>query len=270
MAEMVLLKLGGSLITDKRLSQTPRHEVIRRVATEIREALQESAGLQLILGHGSGSFGHPIANKYGVQAGLAGREGWWGYAETAVVAGRLNRLVCEAFLAEGIPALPLQPSASALCHDGQLIHLAVAPVREALKRDLVPVVYGDVSFDTVRGTTIISTEQIFAYLAPHLQPSRVIIAAQVEGVFTSDPLRNAGARLVTEISVSNLGQVETMLAGSPDADVTGGMLGKVRTMCRLIQDQPELTARIISGERAGLIKKVLLDPATEQGTLIHI
>lgn len=270
MAELVFLKLGGSLITDKRTPQMARDEVIRRVGREIREALDESAGLQLLLGHGSGSFGHPTAEKYSIQEGLAGSDDWWGYAETAAMAGRLNRLVTEMLLAQGIPALPLQPSASALCHDGRLVHLDVAPLQEALKRGLVPVVYGDVSFDAVRGSAVISTEEIFAYVAPRLQPSRVILAAHVDGVFTADPLRAAGTRLLPDISVSHFAELESMLDASANTDVTGGMLGKVRAMCRLIQNQPELTARIISGERAGSIKKALLDPDIEQGTLIHI
>lgn len=269
MADLVFLKLGGSLITDKRTPQTPRHGVLRRLGREIRQALDYSAGLQLLLGHGSGSFGHPTAERYRIQEGLAGSDDWWGYAETAAVAARLNRLVSETLLAQGIPALPLQPSASALCHDGRLVHLDVAPLQEALQRGLVPVVYGDVSFDRVKGSAVISTEEIFAYLAPYLQPSRVILATQVDGVFTADPLRAAGTRLLPEISASAFGELEPMLAASADTDVTGGMLSKVLAMCRLIQSQPELTVRIISGEKTGSIKKALLDPDLALGTLIH-
>ena len=265
----MFLKLGGSLITDKASPQTARPAVIQRVAREIRAALEESRGLQLLLGHGSGSFGHPVASKYGIQEGLADTDNWWGYAETAVVAARLNRLVCDGCLAEGVPVLPIQPSASSLCENGSLLHLEVAALEEALRRRLVPVVYGDVSFDTVRGSAIISTEEIFAYLAPLLHPSRVILAAQVEGVFTADPLKEAGTRPVKDIIASELHEVETLLAGSAAIDVTGGMLGKVRTMCRLIQDEPQATVRIVSGEKPGLIREALLNPATEQGTLIH-
>jgi isopentenyl phosphate kinase len=268
--ELMFLKLGGSLITDKQRAQTARHDVIQRVADEVKGALDEYAGLRLVLGHGSGSFGHPVAERYGIRGGLAERGDWWGYAETAVVAARLNRLVADTFLAARVPVLPLQPSASALCRDGHLVHLDFAPLEEALRKGLVPLVYGDVSFDTVRGSTIISTEEIFAYLAPHLEPSQVILATEVDGVFTRDPLRDPGARLVREISASGLSTVEAMLNGSLTTDVTGGMLGKVQTMCRLVQDIPALVVRIVSGARSGLIKAALLDKAIEQGTLIHI
>jgi isopentenyl phosphate kinase len=269
LGELVLLKLGGSLITDKGSPQVAREGLIRRVAGEVRMALDEVPDLRLVLGHGSGSFGHPAAEKYGVQDGLAGSDDWWGYAETAVVAARLNRLVTEALLERGVPVVPLQPSASARCHDGNLIHLDTTPLEEALGRGLVPVVYGDVSFDTVRGSAIVSTEQIFAYLAPRLKPSRVILAGQVEGVFTADPQRDRGTRLLPDLSVSALSEVEEMLAGSVDTDVTGGMLAKVRIMCQLIEAQPAITVRIISGEKEGLIREVLIDGGTEQGTLLH-
>ena len=266
---MVLLKLGGSLITDKRSPQTAREEVLLRIAEEVRVALTEVPELKMVLGHGSGSFGHPTASRYGVHKGLAGSDDWSGYSQTAVVAGRLNRLVTDAFLASGISVVPLQPSASARCRDGELVHLDAAPIEECLRRSLVPVVYGDVSFDTVRGSAIVSTEQIFAYLAPLLAPSRVILAGHVDGVFTADPLREGGTRLLDEIRVSSLPEVESMLTGSRDTDVTGGMLAKVKTMCELIEAQPNLTVRIISGEREGLIRRALIDPAIKEGTLLR-
>lgn len=269
MRELVFLKLGGSLITDKESPQTAREGVIRRAAGEIREALDLVPDLRLLLGHGSGSFGHDPARKYGVQEGLLETDDWWGYAETAVVAARLNQLVADLLLAQAIPVFSSQPSASALCHNGQLVHLEVAPLREALRRRLIPVVYGDVSFDRVRGTAIISTEQIFAYLSPHLNPRRVILAGEVEGVFTRDPLKDSEARLLRDIAASDFGEVERMLAGSHGIDVTGGMLAKVRTMCQLVEAQSGVTVRFISGEQKGLIKRALIDDAVQEGTLLH-
>jgi len=269
LGKLIFLKLGGSLITDKGSPQTAREGVIRRAGQEIKEALDEDPDLRLLLGHGSGSFGHSPARKYGLQEGLVESDDWWGYAETGAVAARLNRLVTDILLAQGIPVLSLQPSASALCQDGELVHLETAPLREALKRQLVPLVYGDVSFDRVRGTAIISTEQIFAYLSPHLNPQRIILAGHVEGVFTGDPLQDPAPSLLKEISASRFAEVEKMLTGSHGIDVTGGMLAKVRTMCQLIKAQPALTVRFISGEREGLIKKALLNSEVQEGTLLH-
>jgi len=41
MGEMVFVKLGGSLITDKRRSETPRPAVIQRLAQEVQAALAQ-------------------------------------------------------------------------------------------------------------------------------------------------------------------------------------------------------------------------------------
>ena len=138
-----------------------------------------------------------------------------------------------------------------------------------LRHGLVPLVYGDVALDEVRGCTIISTEQIFAHLADHLEPARIMLAGEVEGVCTADPLRDASAQLIPEISRQNFHQVEHMLAGSHGVDVTGGMLTKVRIMYTLVQERPELKVQLISGRRAGLIKRALLEPDLAEGTTIR-
>jgi isopentenyl phosphate kinase len=90
--------------------------------------------------------------------------------ETAAAALRLAHIVRDIFLAEGLPVVAIQPSASALCRDGKLVELATKPIEFALMHHLVPLVHGDVAFDETSGMTIASTEMIFAYLAPILKP----------------------------------------------------------------------------------------------------
>ncbi len=63
MPDLVVVKLGGSLITDKRTDSTLRPEVLARLCREIaagREQLEES----LMVTHGSGSFGHVAARRH--------------------------------------------------------------------------------------------------------------------------------------------------------------------------------------------------------------
>ena len=67
---LVFVKLGGSLITDKRVAEAPRLEVIDRMAQEIAAARQADPALQIVIGHGSGSFGHLHGRKYGTRAGV--------------------------------------------------------------------------------------------------------------------------------------------------------------------------------------------------------
>ncbi len=267
MDELVFLKLGGSLITDKNKEATARERVIRRGAREIREVLEARPDLRLLVGHGSGSFGHFAAQRYGLLQ--AGPPNWQGYAETGAAAARLNRLVTDIFLAEGIPVVSIQPSASARCYSGELVFIETEPIEVTLRHHLVPLVYGDVALDEVRGCTIISTEQIFAYLAHHLEPARIVLAGEAEGVFTADPLRDESARLIPEISRHNLQQVKVMLTGSHGVDVTGGMLTKVQIMYALVQERPELKVQLISGQQRGMIKRALLELDLEEGTSIR-
>ena len=266
--ELIFLKLGGSLITDKRTPKVARQEVIHCAAQEVQRALAKKKSLSLVLGHGSGSFGHIPALKYGTREGATSPEAWRGYAETSSAASRLNQLVRDIFLEEGVGVVSCQPSASALCRGGKLIHLEMRPLHHLLAHDLIPIVYGDVAIDELWGSTIISTEEIFRYLARRLSPKCIVLAGQVGGVYTADPLLDESACLIGEISPRNFAQVERLLAGSHGIDVTGGMLSKVRSMYELVCEQPSLTVRVISGMRAGLIERVLLEDIGE-GTLIH-
>ena len=117
----IFLKLGGSLITDKTKVEHAHKAVIRRLAREIKAALNARPDLQLVLGHGSGSFGHVAAKKHGTRDGVQDRSGWLGYAEVAAAAARLNQIVTDVFVAEGVPVVSVPPSASARCEDGTLV-----------------------------------------------------------------------------------------------------------------------------------------------------
>lgn len=265
MSELVFVKLGGSVITDKARPETARPEVIGRLAAEVAHVLAARPDLRLVLGHGSGSFGHVSARQYRTQEGVRTPADWRGYATVAAVAARLNRIVTDAFLAEGIPVWSLQPSASARCRAGELVSLEAAPVGEALVRGLVPLVYGDVALDEVQGGTIISTEQIFAYLARRFYPARLILVGVVDGVFRGDPLRDPAAPLIPEISAQNWQGVRAALGGSHATDVTGGMLSKVEQMLGLVRELPELVVHLLSGERAGALEAALLQPTGAAG-----
>ncbi|MBC8160718.1 MAG: uridylate kinase, partial [Roseiflexaceae bacterium] len=170
------IKLGGSVITDKTQAETPSLAVIQQLAQELRAALDAGAG-PLVLGHGSGSYGHVYAKRYGVHTGIAPGGDWMGYALTSAAALRLNRIVVDTLLAAGVPALALQPSASLVAQAGVLERWDTGGLRTALGHGLLPVIHGDVAFDQQQGSAIIATEQRLVALAadPELRPARVIL-----------------------------------------------------------------------------------------------
>ena len=268
-AELVFLKLGGSLITDKTRPEAARTTVIRRLARELAETLRVRPSLRLVLGHGSGSYGHMVGERFGVRHGVINEEGWRGFALTAAAAQRLNSLVSDTMLSEGVGTWSLQPSASARCCDRQLVYMDHRPISRALEEGLVPLVYGDVALDEVRGGTIISTEEIFAWLALRLKPSRIVLAGAVHGVQGVDANQRDGADVIHEITPRTLPEVSALLGGSHGTDVTGGMLSKVQTMCALVEKLPELEVRVMSGAIPGLVGSVLVDASLDAGTAIR-
>ena len=261
---LVFLKLGGSLLTDKNRESSARLDTIARCAREVGQALRARPELRLLLAHGSGSFGHVAAVRSRFGSG-----GVTGYAETGAAAARLNRIVTDVFLGEGLPVVSMQPSASALCDNGRLLEMATRPIEFALSNRLVPLLFGDVAFDRSRGETIASTEMLFAYLASVLQPRRIVLAGQVNGVYTADPLRVAGAELIPRITPSSFPSVRALLGGSHGIDVTGGMLTKVEQMVELVGRLPGLSVHIISGETSGLLAQALQVDDNSLGTRIE-
>jgi isopentenyl phosphate kinase len=257
----VFIKLGGSMITDKRQESVFREAVVRQIAAELKSALAEDSYLQILIGHGSGSFGHVVAKRYGTVQGVYTQEEWRGYAKVANVAAELNYLVVKILEDEGLPVLRVQPSASLMACDGKVKGMAVAPIEHALSVGLIPVVFGDVSLDEVRGGTIISTEALFFYLAEVLRVDQILLVGEVEGVFGLD-----GA-VIDKITPQTLSRVEAALGGSHGTDVTGGMATKVREMVSLVCLVPRLSIRILGDLSPGLLSAVLVKRAAA-GTLI--
>lgn len=262
MADVIFMKLGGSLITDKTGVEVVRNNVLARLAIEIKQALQMKPGTKLVLGHGSGSFGHVAGAKFGTRQGVHTAEQWQGFAEVSRSASRLNEVVVAALMNAGVPALSLQPSASAICNNGQIRSLAVQPVRMALAAGLVPVIFGDVAFDTIRGGTIISTEEVMMFLASELHPVWLFLAGETPGVL--DQYGN----VVSLITESTLDEISSALGGSRGTDVTGGMAGKVRAMLDLVARQPQMKIRIFSGLEAGRVRDTLVTSDVTFGSVI--
>ncbi len=254
MSELIFLKLGGSLITDKTRPFTPRLDVLKRLAVEIADARHTTPGLSLVLGHGSGSFGHTAAKKHGTRQGVAGEQAWQGFTEVWWQASQLNRYVMQALREAGIPVLALAPLSAVTARDGRVAHWNLAPLRSALSAGLLPVVYGDVIFDEARGGTILSTEDLFEHLAVELQPQRILLAGLEEAVWADFP---ANTRRVETITSASFEMLRASVGSSHGADVTGGMESKVRQMLELVTQVPGLQAQIFSGEAPGNLQRAL-------------
>ncbi len=259
---MIFLKLGGSLLTDKTGVGAIRPQAAMRVMREIAPARRERPSLQLLLGHGGGSYGHVPAQKYGTRQGVAGAEQWRGFALVHDAMLKLNAHVIGLLLANGVPAISFPPLLLARCVDGRIAQFDAAPIQQALASELVPVIFGDAAFDEKLGGTIVSTEEAMAALAGALRPSWLLLAGETAGVYDAD------GQVVPAITPASFDEVAAALGGSRGTDVTGGMAAKVEEMLALTAVYPHLQIRIFSGLEKGLLARLLLNPELKIGTQV--
>jgi len=277
MQELVFLKLGGSLITDKAQPYTPLLDVMDDLAIQIKTALQTNPELRLVIGHGAGSFGHVPASEYHTRNGLPPRPTqlayrerddtqdnyWMGFAEVWYQASTLNRFVMKALHKADVRVIALPPSASVIASSGQVFLWDTTPIRMALASGIVPVIFGDVVFDEVHGGTILSTEDLFGHLAKALHPDRILLAGLEAAVWEDFPARTKKIETITPESFE---AISAGVGKSHGADVTGGMESKVRLMLDLAAENSALTVQIFSGTKPGNIVRALTGEVL--GTLI--
>ncbi len=256
------------MITDKTQPYTPRLDIIEDVALQISTALQNHPNLRLVLGHGSGSFGHVAASEYRTRDGFVPRasplihrerdtteENYWkGFAEVWYQASGLNRFVMKALNKVNVPSVALPPSANVIASDGQVTIWETTAIRMALAAGLVPLIYGDVTFDEVRGGTILSTEDLFGFLARALNPERILLAGLESAVWDDFPART---RKIETITPQSFQDIKAGVGKADGADVTGGMESKVTQMLELVQQNPELKIQIFSGTEPGSILRAI-------------
>jgi len=215
-----VLKLGGSVITEKSAPQTLDREAIHEAA----RVLGNRAGTEpLILVHGGGSFGHPLAAKYGI-AETEGTHDARAVAEIHRSMGELNDAVVSALHEESVSALPVRPL-SVACRTGDGLSLPADHVAAMLAEEFVPVLHGDAVVHAEQGCTVLSGDEIVVALARALDADRVGLCSTVPGVLDEQ------GEILPEIEA--YAAVSDALGDSDATDVTGGMAGKVRALLTL-------------------------------------
>jgi isopentenyl phosphate kinase len=217
----IVLKLGGSVITDKEGDCDIRTDRIRACAAEIARR----PGIRLALVHGAGSCGHPQALRHRLDRGIPPGD-LTGIAETHAAVVRLNAVVVDALRAAGREAVGIHPLGHCVAEGGRLRDPDWRPVGLLLSLGVTPVLHGDVVTDTSRGASIVSGDQLVVSLARALSADRVGLATDVAGVLARD------GSVVGRIGV---GEAAGLAGGSRNTDVTGGMGGKLAELLALAE-----------------------------------
>ncbi len=248
MSELILIKLGGSVITDKSKPYTPRPDMIKQLTEEIHEFHKENPDTRIIIGNGGGSFPHQSASKYQTHKGFINDESVCGLAKVQNDAAKLNRIITQSLLDAGENAMTMQPSSFCITENDRIVESYTKPIEMMLEKNMIPVTYGDVGIDLEKGCCIISTEEILTHLTDKLGGKKIIA---VGNTAVLDQNKNT----VNEITKENFESIKSSLGGSASQDVTGGMLLKVELALKAAQNRIE--THIIDGTQSGNLLKSL-------------
>lgn len=247
---MRILKLGGSVVTEKDKPFTPNTPNIERLAREVAASLPAP----MVIVHGGGSYGHPVAKHYKISEGYKTPSQLIGFSKTHQAMVQLNKMIVDAMLDVGVPAFGLSPSSFIVTESRRITELDASNIKRYLGAGLIPVLYGDAVLDTQQGFSILSGDQIVMRLAASLKASRIVFGSDVDGVYTADPKLVKEARLIPRLSLKELdGMVK--IGEALNTDVTGGMLGKVREAAEAVAAGVEVI--LVNAGVAGRVEAAL-------------
>ncbi|MHA1754150.1 MAG: isopentenyl phosphate kinase [Candidatus Odinarchaeia archaeon] len=227
----LILKIGGSVLCDKSKLFSINQNILDRIVKEI----VENKHLKLIIVHGGGSFGHPLAKKYNLTKGVT-EENKIGITETHNAMLELNQIITQKFINANYPIIPLSPMDLFITENGVITKSFITPIIKSMEIGLTPLLFGDTVFDIKKGVAILSGDQIISYLGIKLKPKKIILGIDVDGLFLSDPKVNPNAEMIDQVTPKNVNEVLKGLRiknSSKSIDVTGGMAGKIKEILKV-------------------------------------
>ncbi len=222
---LVVIKLGGSALTDKKRIYTPRMQMIHRAAEQIAVVRKS---LFVVLVHGAGSYGHIPVRTFGLEKGFTGHEQIRGLAETKSKLLEWEAIIDRVFLKHEVPLTPFLASDFIVTKKGRIVSAELKPLRIWTRLGCVPITGGDIVPDISNGFSILSGDQLAAYIAIKLKAKRLVYGVDVDGIFDSNPKLNPKARLLTDLGPNSASRLVLKALSKTAPDVTGGMAGKIK------------------------------------------
>jgi len=244
---MILIKLGGSVITDKSEYKRFRKDVVSRLCREIKDS-----GKNVMIVHGAGSFGHVLAKKFELHKGYVHDDQ---ISALAIVSGDvrgLNNMVISELTEAGIPSVSMPTGSCFVMDDGNLIMNNTEVIERYTELNIVPVMFGDVVLDRKKGFGICSGDSVMMSLADLFSPETVIFVSDIDGLYDRDPKTAKDAKFISDVSERILNDIpsETTVA-----DVTGGVRAKMRAMLDMCSDGRDCI--LINGMEEGRLLSLL-------------
>ena len=250
---MFIVKLGGSVITDKSRENSFKQEIANRLSREIKNANKKS-----IIIHGAGSFGHILAKKYNLDQGFKSDEQLHGFSLTHAMVQRLNSLVMDSLHENDISAVSIPPHCILELNDHKPHKINISIFKDYLNLGFTPVTFGDVVLDKKLGFSICSGDLLIQLLSEHFHPDKAVFVIDVDGLFSSNPKIDETAKLIENVSFKELMDLSTVL--DSHADVTGGMGGKIGSIKKI--SELGIDTVLLNGNKPERLYKVLVGEST--------
>lgn len=206
---MILIKLGGSIITNKEKPLSPRKKSIDKIVRALKK-IDES----IIVVHGGGSYGHYWSVKYNMHTKPANYN-THGVSVVKNSMVELNKIILDSFLKNKLNPYCLPPTD--FIFGNKPIIKKVKEIEKIAKTNLIPITFGDALWFGKKKSYILSGDKIMSVLANILKPRLCVFVLNVDGLY-SDPKTK---KLIHELK----GEKPLIIKSSKD--VTGGMKRKV-------------------------------------------
>jgi isopentenyl phosphate kinase len=256
--ELTVLKLGGSLLTDKTKPYTLRASVLASVASEINECMKSGLIQSLVLLNGVGSYGHPPVLEYKLHKGFQSHDQLLPLSKTQYVVNEFRQIIVKQLQAAAIPVNLMHPSSIIVSEKMKMTRYFLEPLKGYLSIGMVPLLGGDIIYDMAMGFSVGSADQLAAIIAHEFEAKRLIFATDVAGIYEGDPKLDPEAVLLEEINLNETDQILARMGKSQMIDASGGMKAKLRTLA-VCKEQIEkgLEVGIISMMEHGNLKAFL-------------
>ena len=212
---MILIKLGGSIITNKEKPLSPRRKTIDNLAKSLRK-IEEP----MIIVHGGGSYGHYWSVKYDMHT----QPRKYDIKGVSIVKNSmidLNKIILDSFVKNRLKPYCLPPTD--FMSGNKPIAKKVKEIEKIAKSGLIPVTFGDALWFGQNKTYILSGDKIMTHLSKILKPRLIIFALNEDGLYSDLKTK----KLIREL------KGESPKISENKMDVTGGMTRKVEEASKI-------------------------------------
>jgi len=212
---MILIKLGGSIITNKEKPLSPRRKTIDILTKSLKKISEP-----IIIVHGGGSYGHYWSVKYDMHT----KEKKYDLRGVAIIKNsmiELNKIILDSLLKNKLSPYCLPPTD--FMSGNKPVSKKVKEIEKIAKSGMIPVTYGDALWFGQNKTFILSGDKIMTHIAKILKPRLTIFALNEDGVYSD--LKSK--KLIYELKGERPSISENKM------DVTGGMTRKIEEASKI-------------------------------------